>query len=186
MRRFPLGELKLREGHLKDKLERGWVIFVGSSCDMWAKEVPMAWIAKVLNRCREFPQTTFLFQSKNPARLRAFVFPPNTILGTTLESNRYLPHISLAPPPHNRICAMRQLPAPKMVSIEPIMDFDLDCFVKDIQDIAPEFVSIGADSKGHGLPEPSADKLLALIAALEEFTEVRQKANLKRLTQGMA
>jgi len=37
------------------------------------------------------------------------------------------------------------------------------------------------DSKGHKLPEPKALKLIALIEALEQFTEVKQKPNLKRL-----
>jgi len=181
MRRLPLGELRLRAGYLKDKLGQGQVIFVGSSCDMWAEEVPTAWIDRVLARCREFPQTTFLFQSKNPARFKDFLFPPSVILGTTLESNRYLAHISLAPSPLERTLAMQQLPSRKMASIEPVMDFDLDLFISWLWYMAPEFVSIGADSKGHSLPEPSPTKLRALIEKLEEFTEVKQKSNLSRL-----
>ncbi len=68
-----------------------------------------------------------------------------------------------------------------MLSVEPVMDFDLVPFVGWIKAIAPEFVSVGADSKGHKLPEPKALKLIALIEALEQFTEVKQKLNLKRL-----
>jgi len=76
---------------------------------------------------------------------------------------------------------MMQIQLPKMVSIEPIMDFDLDVMVDWMRQIKPEFISIGADSKGHKLPEPSTDKVQALIEALKEFTSVRCKPNLKRL-----
>ncbi len=44
-----------------------------------------------------------------------------------------------------------------MVTIEPIMDFDLEPFVEMIKNTKPKFVNIGADSKGHNLPEPSSE-----------------------------
>ena len=69
-----------------------------------------------------------------------------------------------------------------MVSIEPIMDFELDEFVHGLRVIQPDFVSIGADSMGHDLPEPSPEKVMELIHALMEFTEVLLKPNLKRIT----
>ena len=50
-----------------------------------------------------------------------------------------------------------------------------------IKGIKPEFVSIGADSKGHNLPEPSWDKVQSLIKELKKFTEVKVKDNLMRL-----
>ena len=50
-----------------------------------------------------------------------------------------------------------------------------------IELIGPSWVNIGADSKGHGLPEPSRDKVVALIERLSQVTEVKQKPNLKRL-----
>ena len=69
-----------------------------------------------------------------------------------------------------------------MVTIEPIIDFDLNPFVKMIAKCKPEWVNIGADSKSHGLPEPSAQKVWKLIFALEDAgIEVKQKSNLKRL-----
>lgn len=71
--------------------------------------------------------------------------------------------------------------ARKMMSIEPIMDFDLVAMVKMISMIEPEFVSIGADSKGHGLKEPPWEKVRELIDRLGGITEVREKANLERL-----
>ena len=56
--------------------------------------------------------------------------------------------------------------------------FYIYCVVKSIH---PKFVSIGADSKGHGLPEPSAEKTTTLIRELRKFTEVRLKPNLARI-----
>jgi len=181
MASFPLGKLQLREGFLRDNLSNK-TIFVGSSVDMWADAVPDEWITTVLEYCFKFPETTFLFQSKNPIRFVDYNFPPKTVLGTTLESNRQYQHTLFAPTPYNRATAMTAIVGRKMVSIEPIMDFDITPFVSWIKSIAPEFVSIGADSKGHKLPEPSMEKVEALIAALKEFTEVRVKDNLKRLS----
>ena len=66
----------------------------------------------------------------------------------------------------------------KMVSIEPILDFDLLTMVGWIKAVKPEFVSIGADSKGHHLPEPSTGKLQRLCDELRMITEVKVKSNL--------
>ena len=184
MKGFPLGELRLREKFLCDNLGNK-TVFVGSSVDMWAEAVHDEWITAVVERCAAFPETTFLFQSKNPARFLEWDFPRKTILGTTLESNRPYWYTSLAPLAWRRAEAMSMIEGyRKMVSIEPVMDFDLPLLVGWIKAIAPEFVSIGADSKGHKLPEPRALKLLTLIEALEQFTEVKQKSNLKRLLKG--
>ena len=68
-----------------------------------------------------------------------------------------------------------------MVSIEPIMDFDLRDFLCMLQDIKPEFVSIGADSKNNNLIEPSSKKINELIYHLKEFTRIIIKKNLNRL-----
>ena len=50
-----------------------------------------------------------------------------------------------------------------------------------IKSINPEWVNIGADSKGHKMPEPSKEKVLALIEQLKLFTDVKIKDNLKRI-----
>ena len=65
--------------------------------------------------------------------------------------------------------------------IEPIMDFDLELLANWIEGVEPEFVNIGADSKGNNLPEPSWDKIQSLIKELEKFTKVNLKDNLERL-----
>jgi hypothetical protein len=70
---------------------------------------------------------------------------------------------------------------PKHVTIEPIMDFDLEPMIRLVKRCNPVQVNIGADSGNNHLPEPPAGKVLELIAALSEFTTVVQKKNLARL-----
>lgn len=178
------------EKTMNDNLGTNNFIFVGSSTDMWANDVPSEWIADVLLQCNKFPDNTYLFQSKNPERFQEFqrMFPKNTILGTTIETNRenIIAEISKAPSIQSRISFMTlaKLFVPKkeiMVTIEPILDFDLNPFIRSLKLIKPKWVNIGADSKGHNLPEPSKEKVLALLVALKEFTEVKQKSNLRRI-----
>ncbi len=183
MKVFPQGELRFDEKCMKDDLGYGNTIFVGSSTDMFAEEVSTKWIEEVLQYCKKF-DNTYLFQSKNPEKFIHFFnyFPLDTIFGTTLESD--IEHnVSDAPIPAVRVMELCRLSEniPKMISIEPIMDFNLDIFVDVIKKIRPKFVSIGADSKGHNLPEPSWEKVQQLIIELKKFTEVKVKDNLKRL-----
>lgn len=185
MKVYPQKELYFCNSEILTKLGEGNFIFVGSSCDMWAKEIPEVWINAILWRCMEDPKNTYLFQSKNPARFREFkgLFPSNFMLGTTIESNYNLLDSCNAPNVYERMKAMSAINhlIPKMVSIEPIMDFDVDILLDWIRQISPKFVSIGADSKGHNLPEPSGEKVRQLIAALKDITEIRCKNNLSRL-----
>jgi len=104
----------------------------------------------------------------------------DVVFGTTIESNRYST-FSKAPSPLMRKQAIQGIKLPKMVSIEPVMDFDIDILIDWVRQIAPEFVSIGADSKRHNLPEPTPDKVLALIEELSKITIVKVKDNLRRL-----
>lgn len=174
---------------------KGKTVFIGSMIDMWADDIHGGFISKVLARCQQFPNNTYVFLTKNPGRYNNFFFelPPDTMLGITLETNEYENDFSEAPDPAARAWAFAGLPLPpykltKFVSIEPIMNFtypplghippSLDDLIKDIK---PTFVSIGADSKDNKLPEPPAQKVSKLIERLSEFTEVRIKPNMKRL-----
>ncbi len=179
--RYNSKEQKFDEKELKTDLGQGNVIFVGSSTDMFAKEIPKEWIEKVLAKCFLHDKNTYLFQSKNPKRFVEFTFPRNTILGTTIETNNYDLKVSKAPSVANRTMVMKMLNMRKMISIEPILEFNRCIFPNWIRAINPEFVSIGADSKGHNLPEPSWDKVQELIKELKKFTEVKVKDNLMRL-----
>jgi len=180
MKRYPQPELHFDEKELKTNLGSGNIIFVGSSCDMWADDISDMWISSILNHCIEYDSNKYLFQTKNPRRFYQRVYPDNTTLGTTIETNRNY-GISKAVVPYNRAYEMAHMYLPTMVSIEPIMDFDLETLSRWMEEIKPIFVSIGADSGNNHLPEPPTDKIKALIEALKEFTEVKLKANLDRL-----
>ena len=180
-------ELRLDEKALKDNLGEDNFIFVGSSSDFFARDVPDEWIKKVLEKCRKYEGNTYLFQTKAPNRFWKFggEYPRNTIFGTTLETNRdTYPDISLSPPPISRVSNMNNwFIKRKMITIEPIIQFDLEPFIEMIKKVNPEWVNIGADSKGHKLPEPSSEKINALIKELEKFTIVKIKSNLKRVSK---
>jgi hypothetical protein len=175
--------LRLVEKELKTNLGSGNFIFVGSMIDMWAAQVPTEWLVEVAMHLEKFPANTYLFQTKNPAGFKPIgIWPHDSIFAVTMETNRSTGDaVANAPPLKDRLAVFDLLKVPrKMVGIEPIMDFD-PSFVEWIQAIRPEFVSIGADSKSHHLPEPPAGKVRELIQELEKFTKVIQKDNLRRL-----
>jgi protein gp37 len=186
MKVFPQGELRFDEKELKTDLGRNNFIFVGSSCDMWANEVTDSLINLVLEHCNKFQKNTYLFQSKNPSRFIKFrdkLISMNCVLGTTIETNRQdlLDKYSGGEGIHARSDAMTIKGFRKMITIEPIMDFDVMPFISEIKRTNPEWVNIGADSKNHNLPEPSAFKIENLIKELQKFTKIISKDNLNRL-----
>lgn len=175
-----LPKIRFDEKELKTDLGKDNFIFVGSSNDMFAHSIPVEWIGKTLDYCKGF-DNKYLFQSKNPIKFTHYRFPIKTVLGATIESNRDYPEISDAPEVKERarwLGLLSRSGYETMVTIEPILDFDLDEFVRMLKDINPTWINIGADSGGHGLPEPSPEKIKALIEALPN---VKIKKNLKRL-----
>jgi hypothetical protein len=174
---------------LEVKYGSGKTIFIEHCNDMFSASVPTDMINLILEHCWKFTDNTYVFQSKNPARFIPFVnvgllFPPKIILGTTIETNRNIPDISKAPRPRERAEAMVSLPREirKFITVEPVLDFDVDILAGWIAEIRPEFLNLGADSKGHNLPEPTLDKILALTEKLAEYgIELREKHNLERL-----
>ncbi len=133
-----------------------------------------AYIRQVIEITKCFPNRLFQWQSKNPACFNKYLteFPQNTILLTTLETNRDEGYsaISKAPAPSHRANAFAALDWPrKRITIEPIMDFDADKFLKMILKIDPEAVWIGYNShpKSVPLPEPTRDKTLEFIELMK-------------------
>ena len=185
MKGFKVGELRLVEKALNENLGSGNFIFVGSSVDMFANKVNGKWIELVIERCLIYPNNKYLFQSKNPARFKDFFYffygYDNVILGTTIETNKPTKDISKAKHTYYRYVAMKEISNKKMISIEPIIDFDLEPMLLWLKEIKPEFVSIGADSKNSKLKEPSKEKVLNLINKLKPITHIICKNNLKRL-----
>ena len=181
MRRYKQSPMWFNHKELNRNLGNGRVIFVGSSIDMWARDVPPDWIQSILGRCHAY-DNEYLFQTKDPYRFFFFDrFPEKTIFGTTLESDIHYPKITKAPDPAIRAEAIARMRPRRMVSIEPILAFNHDRFLTMIERIDPIFVSIGADSKGHNLPEPRAKELDDFVVALRGITEVKLKKNLARL-----
>ncbi len=186
------GKLRLKENYLKDDLGSGETIFVCSTTDMFSNGVAEEDILRVLEYCRKF-DNKYLFQSKNTQRFNDFNiihnFPENSILGTTIETNSFeiLKAESQTIYPWKRANYLSFFEDfERMVTIEPIMKFDLDGMVHLIKMASPTWVNIGADSKGHNLPEPTWDEVMALVAELEKFTEIRHKSNLDRLKEKKA
>ena len=182
--------IRLSENEFKTNLGEDNFIFVGSSTDIFAQNVPKEWIERVLYKCSK-NKNRYLFQTKNPARISHFngaftnLLVKNmrqVIVGTTIESNRYYKEFMRnSPKPSKRAEVMSRFLYPKIITIEPIIDFDLDIFSSMLKNINPEWISIGADSQNSNLPEPSEDKIKNLILELEKFTKIILKPNLKRL-----
>jgi protein gp37 len=182
------GEPRLIEKELLVKYPEGKTIFIEHMNDMFAEGVKDEWIRDILGHCGLY-DNKYVFQTKNPERafLFAEMLPPSCMMGTTIETNRVYPDISKAPEPRSRhlgMMAFRRL-VPKIetfVTIEPIVDFDVEELVRMIVDINPQFVNIGADSKGCKLPEPTPEKVKSLIAGLQKNNiTIKKKVNLGRM-----
>jgi DNA repair photolyase len=195
MRRFPLKPIRLKESALKTNLGQDNFIFVGSGTDMFAENVPTEWILKVWDFCKLFPKNDYLFQSKNPLRfLDLWAHAPSrSIFATTIETNRdeLIRNVSSAPSNvAERIESIRELRlrgCETQITIEPIMDFDVDDFTKYLDFANPDWIIVGADSKKSNLPEPSLEKVVSLAETFVEWTKKYNtglvfKDNLKRIT----
>ena len=68
------------------KLKEPSRIFVGSTIELFGEWVSDNWIERILKVCRENPQQTFQFLTKNPQRLKGFNFPINCWLGVTITT----------------------------------------------------------------------------------------------------
>jgi len=186
MKRFPQWGLRLDRQEFKTDLGAGNFIFVGSSCDMFADAIPEEWIIKTIEYCYRF-KNRYLFQSKNPARFEAFNYVLSyrkPVLGTTIETNRYYSEMGNTPTPLRRAISMGRLANTykTMLTIEPIMDFDMKSLLMLVLMCRPGWVNIGADSTNSRLPEPDAGKINELVAGIKGAGfEVKIKPNLKRL-----
>ncbi len=161
------------ENEFKKKFRKRTIVFVSDMGDMWGDWVPRKWILEVLQYISMFPETLFLFLTKNPRRYHEFLgsIPQNSILGSTIETNRdhIASAVSSAPPPSKRYLAMKELNWPlKFISIEPILEFDLPIFLEWIIEIEPLVVYIGYDNYKNWLNEPLMSKTLELIDKLKE------------------
>ncbi len=176
-------------GFVKEDLRRqfkpGDFVFVAYMGDIaWAWR---DWVMAILARIELFPQTRFMFMSKNSGCYLSWIgeLPPNVYLGTTLESNRSY-GVTRAPSPLTRYLDLWNVKWPhKFVSVEPLMDFDLTTLARWIGHIQPEIVEVGADNYHNNLPEPPWWKVEALLGALKQLVpQVVEKDGLERLKGG--
>ena len=177
-------EIRLDEKDLKIDLGKHNHIFVGSSTDMFAQNVPFKWINAVMRKTYAHPLNEYVFQTKNPLRFKDFTFgTDNMTIGITMESDIvHFPRKYVPPPGYmaSVFASVKKINV-KFVTIEPIMEFNSKRFLELIKQIKPSWVNIGADSGHNKLPEPSSAKINSLIRNLEWFTRVYKKSNLKRL-----
>jgi len=173
----------LNENEFSLRFAKGDLVFVSDMGDLFANFVPDNWIKKVLDHIRQFPEADFLFMTKNPKRYLTLLpfIPKNAILGATIETTNdeiiQTDKISVAPLPSERYQAMKTLDwERKIVSIEPILDFELTTFVKWIQDINPFIVYVGYDNYCHKLREPTLQNTMNLIQKLPESSLVIKKS----------
>ena len=172
------------------KFPKSGVVFVVSMGDMWGDWIPSEWIRSILKPMKPYwkkPDLTFFFETKNPARYAEFAdyIPPNSILSTTIETNRDY-KVSKAPPPEMRYRAMLHPDIEmfaKHVSIEPIMKFDLKVMYRWIREIDPKMVSMGYDNYNAKLPEPTVEEVKDLIGKLKRITIVEVKKDRRGLHQ---
>jgi len=161
-------------------------IFVGSSIDMYADNIPFDWVLKVYDYSKLYPQNTYILQSKNPAKMLCAIhaLPEKHMLGITLETNRHLKHImNECPTPQDRVDACKSKNAIHFITAEPLIDFDYNEFLQMIIDVTPKFINIGGNTNTSvQLPEPDKHKINKLIHTLQELEyDVRLKSNLDRL-----
>lgn len=175
--------------------------------DLFGYWVPLETIRSVLRCIARWPETTFLLQTKNPGRFLEVLqdLPANVYLGTTIETDHYFHgmtfssvgeqltyyeehKVTKAPDPFLRYATMTNpllKKYRKFISIEPIMDFELETMVHWMREIAPDIIELGADNYGHNLREPSWDKVEDLLAGLREICpKVIEKTGLERLKMG--
>lgn len=151
---------------LSDPLPRtSFMQFIFTCCSGDIAFCPTDYLQQIIAGISLEKDKYFLIQSKDPATFARIIFPNNVILGTTLETNRDALYkgITQAPKPSQRYQDFLKIEHPlKMVTIEPVIDFDLDIMMDWLKNINPCLIWIGYDSKRCLLPEPELEKVKQL------------------------
>jgi len=189
MKKWGEGRLKTArfvESEMKTNLGENNFIFIGSSIDIFGYNIDHRWLADIFCKAIGY-KNNYLLQTKNPKRYINYLvdlIPSKFVLSTTIETNYHFPEImNNSPDPYCRSLAMNNIPKDyrKMVTIEPIMKFDLSEMVAMVMSFDPEQINIGADTLKRGLPEPTAKEVLKLIEVLEKYKRIKIKPNLNRI-----
>lgn len=178
--KFLFGPIKENEKKYRMRYENYGVrsIMLENYVDMFSDWIPSRVIQRILLHCKRYEKhNIFMFQTKNPGRYMEFMgmMPKAHVLGTTIETNRDTSGISKAPVPEVRYRAMLELPkgTPTFVSIDPMLECDLDVLVKWIEEIDPMFITMGKIQwRGYrtwpGMPLPSREKRIEIHRRLTD------------------
>jgi len=176
----------------KLKAKDGDFVFVQDMSDLFAHTVPTMAQFRVMQIIMNHPKIKFLLLTKHVYPYHGFLnlraIPENVVLGVTVETNQMIfqtpshyqsyQQISRAPLPTNRLywlSFLSQFRHDLFISIEPILDFNLETFVYYLKAIKPKMVCVGYDNYDNKLPEPMLNKTEQLINELSKFTEVVKK-----------
>ena len=144
-------------------------VFVCSMADLFGDWVETNVIQEVLDVCRDTPQWTYIFLTKNPKRLIDYDFPVNSWVGTTVDCNARVA---------NALKYMPQVKAPvRFLSCEPLLE---DLNIDSLRGF--EWLIIGAQSKTTEVPEfqPEQQWVTKLISTARKVgAKVFIKPNLK-------
>lgn len=189
------GPIRLVEDELNLNYGTGKKIFVEHCIDLFADGVPDENISAVIDHCKGYPRNNYVFQTKNPERMWRWMpyLPKPLTLGITIESDIYYPDLCKATNPQDRAHwatrirrSMKSAEGDLMfISVEPVLKFRTVDFCDLLKGTQTDYVSIGADSKWHNLPEPNEVEIEYLITWLRDNgIMVYRKDNLIRLTPG--
>lgn len=194
MKKSYTGPLWLDESQLELNYGHDWrTYFIEHQNDLFASNVPVEWVIKILAHCKCYQHNNYVFQTKNPGYMWTFLddMPENSLLGATIETDSaetlagMYSDTACPPAPYFRLDAMKQIAKrfKTFITVEPILKMaSPEAFARSIAFAGPSFVNIGADSKGRGLVEPTRAEVQVLIDALTSCgVVIRQKSNLERL-----
>ena len=186
------------------KIPKSGFVFVGDMGDLWwaayiSESAEYRWllddlldlITETLRKSKNaHKRLAFFFETKAPeVYLHYWPFDEwdgyEVWASVTIETNRaeLTRRFSKAPDPEKRFHDMYEFALNwplTHISIEPIMDFDLDVVLDWVERIEPMKVSIGYDNYGHRLPEPPLSKTLELIRRLREIVPEVETKTLRR------
>lgn len=159
---------------LKRRFKPGDFVFVSDMLDLFGDWVLTECISDVFNVIRGFPETQFLFLTKNPKRYFYLedALPQNCVLGCTIESNENY-CLGFSPSQTDRLRWMEAMndilvKYRRFISVEPILNFDVERFANALLNAKPWAVAVGYDNYGNKLEEPPLAKTLLLIEILKK------------------
>lgn len=138
------------------KLKKPQKIFVCSMSDLFGYWVHKCFINRVIRVCKENPQHTFMFLTKNPRRYNEFEFPDNCMLGISITNQEGMHHHSqdILEIKHHRV----------FLSIEPLLGH-----IALITERKYELIIVGAETGNR------KDKVVPYSSWVEHIKEWCQK-----------